>query len=329
LLSTAVDYVQLLWYSRSMNYGNFRNITLQQLESLVNVVEERSFSRAAKKMRLSQPSLTKHIQHLEDIIDARVMVRRQAAISLTPEGKIVYESARRIFRTIDETSEKIVRMHENESGNIYITASTIPATYILPHLIQAFKVSYPEINCFVKTRDSEETIAMILDDEVEIGFIGRPVEHRKLYAEKLWRDTMILVVPPGHTWMGSKSVSLDEVLDEPFVIRERGSATRATLETYLREKKKRDISAFNIIGEMGSSEAVKEAVIAGLGISIISYHAVKREIDNGTLVEMPVRNCRIERDFYVVYKKKLNLMKHHRLFLDFLKTFEISVKYGR
>ena len=311
-----------------MNYNNFKNITIQQLQSLVNVVGERSFSRAAKKMRLSQPSLTKHIQHLEDIVGARVMVRKQTGISLTPEGKIVYESAKRIFRIIDETGEKIARMHENESGNLYITASTIPATYILPHLIQAFKASYPEINCFVKTRDSEETIAMILDDEAEIGFIGRPIEHRKLYTERLWKDKMILAVPQKHKWAGRKSVSLDEVSGEPFVIRECGSATRATLEKYLHEKKKRDLSTFNIIGEMGSSEAVKEAVIAGLGISIISIHAVKREIESCLLIEMPVRNCRIERDFYVIYKKQLNLMKHHRLFFDFLKTFEISVNYG-
>jgi DNA-binding transcriptional LysR family regulator len=312
-----------------MNYNNFKNITLQQLDSLVNVVEERSFSRAAKKMRLSQPSLTKHIQHLEDIVDARVMVRKQTGISLTPEGRIVYESAKRIFRMIDEAGEKIARMRENEAGNIYITASTIPATYILPHLIQAFRTSYPEINCFVKTRDSEETVAMILDDEAEIGFIGRPVEHRKLHVERLWKDNMILVVPPKHKWAGSKSISLDEVSEEPFVIRERGSATRATLEKYLHEKKKRDLSTFNIIGEMGSSEAVKEAVIAGLGISIISLHAVRREIENGLLIEMPVRNCRIERDFYVIYKKQLNLMKHHLLFFDFLRTFEINVTYGK
>jgi DNA-binding transcriptional LysR family regulator len=312
-----------------MNYSNFRNITIQQLESLVNVVKERSFSRAAKKMRLSQPSLTKHIQHLEDIVGTRVMVRKQTGINLTPEGRVIYESAKRIFRMIDETGEKIARMRENEAGNIYITASTIPATYILPHFIQAFKNLYPEINCFVKTRDSEETVAMILDDEAEIGFIGRPIENGKLYAERLWKDQMILVVPQQHKWEGRKSVSLDEILEEPFVIRERGSATRATLEKYLYEEKKWDLSVFNIIGEMGSSEAVKEAVIAGLGISIISHHAVRREIRSGLLVEIPVRNCRIERDFYVIYKKHLNLMKHHRLFFDFLRTFEINVTYGK
>ncbi len=312
-----------------MNYSNFKNITIQQLESLVNVVKERSFSRAAKRMRLSQPSLTKHIQHLEDIVGARVMVRKQTGISLTPEGRIIYESARRIFRIIDETGEKVTRMRENEAGNIYITASTIPATYILPHLIQAFKDFYPEINCFVKTRDSEETVAMILDDEAEIGFIGRPIEHVKLYSERLWNDQMILVVPQQHKWEGRESVSIDEVSEEPFVIRERGSATRATLEKYLHEEKEKTLSAFNIIAEMGSSEAVKEAVIAGLGISVISHHAVRREIESGLLVELPVRNCRIERDFYVIYKKQLNLMKHHRLFFDFLRTFEIKGTDGK
>lgn len=312
-----------------MNYSNFKNITIQQLQSLVNVVEERSFSRAAKKMRLSQPSLTKHIQHLEDIVGARVMVRKQTGVSLTPEGKIVYESAKRIFRMIDETGEKIARMHENESGNLYIAASTIPATYILPRLIHTFKASYPEINCFVKTRDSEETIAMILDDEAEIGFIGRPLEHRKLYAESLWKDKMILVVPQKHKWEGRKSVNIDEVSVEPFIIREHGSATRATLEKYLHEKKKKTLSTFNVTGEMGSSEAVKESVLAGLGISIISHHAVKREIESGLLIEMPVKNCRIERNFYVIYKKQLNLMNHHRLFFDFLRTGDASADYGK
>ncbi|MEA3471616.1 MAG: selenium metabolism-associated LysR family transcriptional regulator [Thermodesulfobacteriota bacterium] len=311
-----------------MNYNNFKNITIQQIESLVNVVGERSFSKAAKKMRLSQPSLTKHIQHLEDIVGARVMVRKQMGISLTPEGRIIYESAKRIFRMIDETGEKIARMRENEAGNIYIAASTIPATYILPYLIQAFKAAYPDIKCFVKTSDSGETIDMILNDEAEIGFIGKPLENRKLYTERLWTDKMVLVIPQKHRWAGRKSVSLDEVAGEPFVIRECGSATRATLEKYLHEKKKRTLSTFNIIGEMGSSEAVKEAVIAGLGISIISIHAVRREIGSALLIEMPVRNCRIERDFYVINKKQLNLMKHHRLFFDFLRTFEISVNYG-
>ncbi len=311
-----------------MNYRNFKNITMQQLESLVSVAEERSFIKAAGKMGLSQPSLSKHIQHLEDTVEARVVERRQTGISLTPEGRVIYESARRIFRLLDETGEKIGRMHENESGNLYLAASTIPATYILPRLIQAFKLSYPDINCFVKTRDSGETIDMILNDEAEIGFIGRAVEHRKLHAESLWKDRLVLVAPAGHRWLEKKSVTFDEVSGEPFVNREQGSATRAILETYLREKKKMDLSAFNIIGELGSSEAVKEAVLSGLGVSIISIHAVRREIERGSLVEIPVRHGRIERDFYLIYKKQRGLMNHHRLFLDFSKSYGISENYG-
>lgn len=311
-----------------MNFRNFKNISMQQLESLLNVAEERSFIKAARKMGLSQPSLSKHIQHLEDTVEARVVERRQTGVSLTPEGRIVYESARRIFRLLDETGEKIGRMHETESGNLYLAASTIPATYILPRLIQAFKSSYPDVNCFVKTRDSRETIDMILDDEAEIGFIGRVVEHRKLHAEPLWKDRLVLVAPAGHRWQEKRSVTFDEVAVEPFVNREQGSATRAIMETYLREKKKMDLSAFNIVGELGSSEAVKEAVLSGLGVAIISTHAVRRDIARGSLVEIPVRHGRIERDIYLIYKKQLSLMNYHRLFLDFSKSYEMSEHNG-
>ena len=115
-----------------MNRHNFKYVTLQQMESLVNLVEERSFSHAAKRMNLTQPSLTKHIKNLEDLINARVVNRKNRAIPLTPEGRIVYDCAKRLFKMIDEAGEKVLRAGESESGDIYISASTIPATYILP-----------------------------------------------------------------------------------------------------------------------------------------------------------------------------------------------------
>ena len=115
-----------------------RDITIQQLKSLVNLAEERSFSRAAKKMHLTQPSLTKHIKNLEEQLGTQIVNRSNRELSLTDEGRVLYESAKRIFSLLNETGGKIARLKKNEAGNIHIGASTIPATYILPRSLSKF-----------------------------------------------------------------------------------------------------------------------------------------------------------------------------------------------
>lgn len=306
-----------------MSYDQFKNITIQQMESLIHLVEEKSFSRAAKKMFLTQPSLTKHIKNLEESVSARIVNRGNRGISLTPEGNILYDYAKRILRLRDEAKEKISRMKENESGSIFISASTIPATYILPRLLNEFKKLYPGIRAYIQTSDSEETLGMILDNQSEIGFIGKQTLNRKLNVESLWMDRLVLAVPADHPWQKKEYVTLDEVSEEPFVIRERGSATREILEEYLQKNTDRGLSKFNIVCEMGSSEAVKEAIMAGLGVSIISVHAIKRELKQGALIEVPIQDCIIQRHFYLIYRKQFGLMYYHKLFLEFVKNYTV------
>ncbi len=294
----------------------FKNITLQQMEALIRLVEERSFSRAAKRMCLTQPSLTKHIKNLEALVNAKVVDRKNRGLSLTPEGKILYEYARRIFRMMDEAGEKIARVHNDDSGSIFISASTIPATYILPRVLSAFNKTYPRISCHVRTNDSDATVDMILDNRAEIGFIGRFVSDRKLHVETVWKDRLVLAIPKGHRWSRKKSVTIDDLSRESFIVRERGSATRSVFEEYLKKHCESDLSDFNVVCELGSSEAVKEAVMAGLGVSVLSARAVERESASGLLIERPIENCTIERNFYLIYRKQLGLMRHHSLFLD-------------
>ena len=301
-----------------MAYDRFKNITMQQMEALIHLVDERSFSRAAKKMYLTQPSLTKHIKNLEDSIDAQVVIRKNTGISLTPEGKIMYDYARRIFKLVDEAKERVGRVREDESGSIFVSASTIPSTYILPYVLQAFNKRYRDIHCYVQMNDSEGTVNMVLDGQAEIGFIGKLTADKKLNVEQVWQDKLILVVPDGHVWQKKGKITIEELSREPFIVRERGSATRATLEEYLRENAGSNLADFNIVSELGSSEAVKEAIIAGLGVSILSVHAVKRDLKRGLLIELPLEDHKIERNFYVIYKKRFGLLNHHKLFLDFV-----------
>jgi DNA-binding transcriptional LysR family regulator len=311
-----------------MNIGHFKNITLQQMEAVISLVEEGSFSRAAKRMFLTQPALTKNIKNAEDYLGVRLVNRSNMGTSLTPEGKILYNYAQRMVKLRDEAREKILTLHENVGGNIYISASTIPATYILPHVLSAFGKIHPDIRVYIKTADSEEAMNMVLENEVEIGCIGKQPSNKKLTAEPLWKDRLILAIPKQHRWRKKKSITLSELLDEPFVVREKGSATRELFESCLKESKPINLSQFNICSELGSSEAVKEAVIAGLGVSVISIHAIERELSQGLLFELPLQSCRMERNFYLIYKRHFDFRPAHKIFIDFLKK-DISGKLGK
>jgi DNA-binding transcriptional LysR family regulator len=309
-----------------MNTGHFKSITLQQMEAVISLVEEGSFSRAAKRMFLTQPALTKNIKNAEDYLGVRLVNRSNMGTSLTPEGKILYNYAQRMVKLRDEAREKILALRENIGGNIYISASTIPATYILPHVLSSFNKKHPDIRVYIKTADSEEAMNMVLENEVEIGCIGKQPSNKKLKAEPLWKDRLILAIPKHHRWHKKKSITLSELLDEPFVVREKGSATRELFESCLKESKSINLSQFNICGELGSSEAIKEAVIAGLGVSVISIHAVERELSQGLLFEIPLQGCRMERNFYLIYKRHFDFRPAHKIFIDFMKK-DISGNY--
>ncbi len=295
----------------------FRFITLQQLEALVSLVEERSFSEAARKMLLTQPSLSKHIKNLEDFTGCGLINRTKSGISLTAEGSILYGYAKRILRLRDEARDKILISKDAAAGIIFVAASTIPATYILPSVLTALKISRPEIMVHLSGGDSDSVIHMVLDGHAEIGFIGKSVTDRRLLSERIWADELILITRRGHPWEVSSGVSMAELAQEPFITREKGSGTMSEFEEFLKTKHDTMLSRFNIVCEMGSSEAVKEAVMAGLGVSVLSIHAVKRELLQGILAHIPLHGPRITRSLYMVRKRQFTPLPHH---LEFMHT---------
>ena len=300
---------------------DMKSINMLQLESLVLLVEERSFSRAARRMYLSQPSLTKHIRNLEEALGAKVVNRASRAFTLTPEGRVVYDYARRILKLREEAMDRVARARQSEAGDIRVAASTIPATYILPAAIAGFREKFPEIRTAVRAADSSEVIETVLDNGAEIGFIGKKSAGAKLVDEPLWRDRMVLAVPSAHPWAKRRSVRLRDIEREPFVIRERGSGTREAFERCLAEAGKTDLSRLHVVAEMGSSEAVKEAVIAGVGVSVLSLHAIRREVKSGVLAALSVEGCPIERHFHLIYRRQFDLMAHHQRFLEYIRAY--------
>lgn len=305
-----------------MNSDTFKDMTLQQMEILIALVDTGSFTKAAGRCFLSQPSLTKQIQSLEQAAGTRLVNRGSAGISLTPEGQILHDYAKRILRLREEVKDRIERIKEQETGHIYISASTIPATYILPRLLSLLKKTYSEMQVHIKTHDSEETLQMVLNDQAEFGFIGKEPVNRKLIVNRLWQDRLVLAVPMNHTLAKRRSMTIRELAEFPFIVRERGSATRDIVEECLQRHFNINFSHFNVVCEMGSSEAVKEAILAGLGVSILSVFAVERELKQGILSTIDIRDCTVERYFYLIYKKQFSLMKYHTHFLKIVRLFQ-------
>jgi len=320
----------ILVHSRSMipamKNDQFRFVTLQQLEAYVCLVEERSFSLAARKMLLTQPSLSKHIKNLEIFIDTTLIKRTRSGISLTEEGAILYAYAKRMLKLRDEARDKITMMKESVSGLVFAGASTIPATYILPSVMMNLRKSHPEIKVHLSPGDSDNIIHMVLSGQVEIGFIGKPVDQdRRLSNEQIWEDELVLVVPERHPFASLPEVTLLQLASEPFIIREKGSGTRKALEDYLSEHHNAGLKDLHIVSEMGSSEAVKEAVILGLGVSILSIHAVKRELSQGILARVPVKGPAMRRSFFMIMKRQFPPRLHHEIFIDAARTYVPSL----
>jgi DNA-binding transcriptional LysR family regulator len=311
-----------LSYDADMITDQFRSITLQQLEALVTLVEERSFSEAAKKMLLSQPSMSKHIKNLETFVNRPLINRTKTGISLTQEGSILYGYAKKVLRLRDEAREKILSLEDTVSGHVFIGTSTIPSTYILPPVLSGLRKTFPDIQAHILSSDSDEVIDMVLGGQVEIGFIGKNIRDRRLHCEPLWDDELILVAPGGHRIGELRQARIENLLQEPFILREKGSGTRSIFESYLNEHGLPHLSRFSISCELGSSEAVKEAVIAGLGISVLSIHAVRREIGQGLLTSIPLQPPRILRSFAVIYRKQFVPLPHHRAFLEYAKVWD-------
>jgi DNA-binding transcriptional LysR family regulator len=308
-----------------MGIDQFRHITLQQLEAFAVLVEERSFSGAAKRLLLSQPSLSKHVKNLEIFVDCRLINRSRDGLSLTDEGSILLGYARKILKLRDEAREKIASIKDTASGHVSIGTSTIPSTYIIPAMLKGLKELHPDLHVHILSGDSEDVLEMVISSRVEIGFIGRPVQDSRIVCEPVWDDELVLVAGKGSSLEEDKAYRVEDILDEPFVIREKGSGTRAILEDYLKKSGLPPLSRFATACELGSSEAVKEAVISGLGISILSIHAVKRELKSGLLRRIPLEAPRIQRSFFLITRKQFLPLPHHRMFIEFTRRFSVEM----
>ena len=271
---------------------------LRQLEVFVKVSELRSFSKAAEALFLTQPTVSEHVRALEEELGLRLLDRLGRGAVPTKAGRLLLSYAQRILQLQRDARQALEQFQGRMSGELVVGASSIPGEYVLPTLIGRFKDKYPDISISLLIGDTRRALDWILDGQVEVAVVGAQIPNRGLEYRELMTDELVVVVSSDHPWRAKKTVTLDEVKAEPLIVRERGSGSRHALERALGEVGL-DLGDFRVVGEMGSTQAIKQAVKVGVGVSLISKRAVEDECHANLLWCVKVKDLRFSRSFYL------------------------------
>lgn len=295
------------------------DLDLHKLEIFYWVADLKSFSQAAELLSLRQPTVSAHIQELENALGGKLLYRIRGRVSLTPLGQLLEERAKNLLAFKRETVAAVEQFHGTLTGELWVGGSNTPGEYLLPQKLGAFNQKYPEVKPILRIGDSAGIVEDVLDGKVELGFVGSKGNDTRLSFAKIWKDEMVLAVPKGHRWSRQKHVQLTDLRSEKFISRERGSGTLDSFRRLLAKGRQSGEGLLDVSMELGSTEAVKEALMAGFGISILSRISIRHELAEGSIVEVPIRGLTMQRDFYEVYHSRRLLHPIAQAFRAFLK----------
>jgi len=290
---------------------------LRTLEIFTKLAENKSFSQTAEEMHLTQPTISFQIRSLEKYYKVKLFERTTRELSLTAEGEILNEYAKKIIDLNRQASEAMNEVSGLKRGELNLGASTIPGEYILPKRLKSFQRKFPQIKISLKIADTEEIIEEVLEKKLDLGVVGSKIKHRDLIYDEFVQDELVLIASRETKPKRLKKLTLEDLKKMPFLVREKGSGTRKTMLEAL-AKKNIYPEDLNIVMELGSTEAVKSAVEAGLGISFVSRWAVKEGIKLKKLKILKIPNFSIKRYFYLVSNRKHTLPKAGQVFRYFL-----------
>ncbi len=259
-----------------------------------------NFTKAGERLHMTQPAVTFQIRQLEEQFNTRLFDRTHNKVTLTEAGKQVYMYADRILKLYDDMNHSISEMTGDVSGGVSLGASTTIAEYMLPLLIGEFKGKYPDVNISLKESNSEDIVAMVENNIVDLAIVEGSVNNKNLIVEQCRVDQLVVIMPNNHTLAEHRELHVKDILDHPFICRERGSGTQEAITNYV-EMESPD-SLLNVCFELSSPEAIKGAVEAGMGISIVSRASIDKELRLGTLTAVELTPP-LERPFSFVRQR--------------------------
>ena len=291
----------------------------RRLQVFHTVARLLSFTKAAETLHMTQPAVTFQVRQLEEYFNTRLFDRTHNRISLTEAGARVYQFSDKIFELYGEMENAVREMTGEISGSLTIGASTTIAEYMLPALLGDFRSRYPDVSIHLKVSNTDGIVSMVENNTIDLGVVEAPVSNKNLVVDECRRDNLVAIVPPGHPKADLKKVSLDELLEYPFICREEGSGTREVIGEHMTKHSKCD-TCMNIAMELGSPEAVKGAVEAGMGISVVSNATIQKELRLGTLVAIELEPP-LERPFSFVHQKQKFRVRVMEELLDFARQY--------
>jgi DNA-binding transcriptional LysR family regulator len=296
-----------------------KDVQLPYLETFSKAAELSSFTSAAKALGLTQAAVSQRIQALEKTLDKSLFQRQGGRVMPTKAGQKLYAYAQRILDLHREARKEITGYETPVVGELVIAASSIPGEHLLPALLSAFGQKYPHIQMRAAISDSMAVMGQVERGEVSIGLVGRKADNPHLEFRYLTRDQMVLVAPPGHALSRKKKVTVDQLAAHPLILREAGSGLRHCFEQSL-ERAGRSLAELRVALELGSNEAIKEAVQQGVGVAVLSALAVQKELKARRLHALEVQDVHCDREMFVVRDHRRVPSLPARLFLTFLET---------
>lgn len=281
---------------------------LRQLKAFEAVARYGGFSKASREVGLTQPTLSTHIKNLEGTLGVRLFDRTGRSVSLTPAGKLLSGYAGKIVALMEETVQAIEGFTGQIKGNVHVDSSTVPGEYLLPRWLTGFHRRYPEVQVTLTVSDSIRVLDRVASGEVPIGVTGSAADDPSLESHLLCGDRIILAVSPELRKRTGTGSQLDpgELARLPLIRREKGSGTQRAVERAL-QKSGLDIDELNWVATLGSTRAVVEGALSGLGGAFLSASTISREIAEGSLGAVRVNDVVVERGFYLITNPRRTL----------------------
>lgn len=291
----------------------------KQLQSFVTVVQCKSFTKAAEKLFISQPTISTHIYQLEEELNVKLILRTTKNLEITPKGQELYEYAQNIL----ELKKRMLQACSSDGQRIiHLGASTIPSAYILPQILSEFGKLHPDIYFVIHQNDSQGVINGLQDGLFNLGFIGMPCEEPNLTCQPFCKDKMIIITPVNEHYLAYKHYTetpLKELFQEPLILREQGSGSKKIADRFL-EISGINESQLHITARVNDQEAIKNLVAGGLGISIISEKAAHNFLLEKRVLAFELPQAQSERDMYIIYRKNYILPSYVKEFIKYIKT---------
>jgi DNA-binding transcriptional LysR family regulator len=294
-------------------------LEFNQIETFLSVVKHKSFSKAAKELFLTQPTVSNNIQNLEKELKTTLLDRKSKTITLTDSGESFYKYAVELINTRDKAKYDLIRRSDRIEGEIEISASSIPEQYILPYIIKEFTDKHPKVSFKVTHKNSKNVVEEILNGKNNFGIVGAKYPSDVLDYIDFYQDELVLAVPnnENYPWPVDEKLDFKILLSEKLIIRKEGSGTRHLIDKSLSTKGINTCS-LNIISLIDSNEMIKKMIELDLGISLISKIAVKNETDLGLIKTYELKDLDLKRNFYFVYHKNRTLSPVVEVFKKFL-----------